>query len=71
MNLLEEGKKYAFVGKPCDVTSLKLYMENDAFCQIVLFIFLSFFCAGQRSSLNAQKVVEADFANEEMYLVAL
>ncbi len=66
LNLLEEGKKYAFVGKPCDVTSLKLYMENNTSLSNSIIYTLSFFCAGQ-PSLNAQKKLlkALDCANEE------
>ena len=51
---IEDGKKYAFIGKPCDIVTLRNYMElkpelNEAFPYL-----LSFFCMGLPSD-EAQK----------------
>ena len=52
--ILSSGEKYLFVGKPCDVFTLKKYIEqNKDIKKQVPFLF-SFFCAGE-PSLNAQK----------------
>ena len=42
--ICEKDKKYAFVGKPCDVSVLKNYQVDGHFPEIILL--LSFFCAG-------------------------
>lgn len=50
---LEPGKTYAFVGKPCDVSALRMYQREfpDEWCQQIKYM-LTFYCAGQ-PSLNA------------------
>lgn len=45
-DLMEEGKKYAFVGKPCDVTALKNFIEMNQQLKDKIPYTLSFFCAG-------------------------
>lgn len=52
-SMVEEGKKYAFVGKPCDVSALRMYQLNNSndWSNQIKYMF-SFFCAGQ-PSLNA------------------
>lgn len=46
---IEKGKKYAFVGKPCDVMALRRYMDVNPNMQNSITILLSFFCAGEPS----------------------
>lgn len=49
-NLIEPGKKYAFVGKPCDVVALRNYTNiNEELKQSIVYMF-SFFCAGTPSA---------------------
>lgn len=46
---LGKGKKYVFVGKPCDVRILRNYIKlNQEYCNDII-LFLSFFCAGTPS----------------------
>lgn len=47
--IVSSGEKYAFVGKPCDISALKLYLENDDALSQQIVILISFFCAGQPS----------------------
>ncbi len=57
---IEEGKRYAFVGKPCDVSALRIYMEEfrpELKKQIIYQ--LSFFCAGQPSLGANNKLIES------------
>ncbi len=58
LDKIEPDKKYAFVGKPCDVASLKRYMayNKDVSSQIV--ITMSFFCAGMPSDNINLKLLE-------------
>ena len=48
-DLLEPNKRYAFIGKPCDIYSLKKYQEINEKIKQQIIITLSFFCAGQPS----------------------
>ncbi len=54
ISLLEVGKKYAFIGKPCDVTALRNYMHINPKLQDQIPYLLSFFCMGL-PSMQAQK----------------
>lgn len=54
LSLIEKGKKYCFIGKPCEVTSLKaLSVSSDALRNSIV-LYLSFFCAGV-PSIDANK----------------
>lgn len=53
LEMLEYGKKYAFVGKPCDVMALRRYINKNEKLQESIICLLSFFCAGEPSE-NAQ-----------------
>lgn len=46
---LNTGEKYAFVGKPCDVTALRNYSKMDDRVEKVFPYMFSFFCAGAPS----------------------
>ena len=54
MHLLERNKKYAFIGKPCDVSALRNYMQLDPSLKTCIPYILSFFCMGL-PSVDAQK----------------
>lgn len=51
---LDRNLRYAFIGKPCDVTALKNYMDIDAELKKMIPVTISFFCAGL-PSVHAQK----------------
>ena len=51
--IVEKGKKYAFVGKPCDVMALRRYFEINQQLKKQIKYLLSFFCAGE-PSVDAQ-----------------
>lgn len=51
---LDMTKKYAFIGKPCDVVALRNYMKIKPILEKSIPYILSFFCAGI-PSINAQK----------------
>lgn len=54
-SLLGNNKKYAFIGKPCDIIALKNYLRSCCLeNKVQLCYFLSFFCAGL-PSIDAQK----------------
>ena len=52
--IIERGKKYCFIGKPCDVYALKAYMVQDKELAEIIPITMSFFCAGM-PSVDAQR----------------
>lgn len=57
-SLIEKNKKYAFVGKPCDVAVLKNYFETDPMLQNQIIYTFSFFCAGIPSELAEKRLIE-------------
>lgn len=58
--MIEPNKVYAFVGKPCDVSALRMYKKctNDEWVKQILFMF-SFFCAGQPSESANDKLLQS------------
>lgn len=51
--LVKQGKTYAFVGKPCDVSALRMFQKtsSEAWTKQIKYM-LTFYCAGQ-PSINA------------------
>ncbi len=47
--LVEEGRRYAFIGKPCDIIALRGFMQNENKYSNIIYL-LSFFCAGLPSN---------------------
>lgn len=56
--LLAAGRPFAFVGKPCDVASLRKMALNDARIDKLIPYKLAFFCAGVPSRKGALGVLE-------------
>lgn len=56
--IVKAGEKYAFVGKPCDASALRMYKESkkEHWTEQILYIF-SFFCAGQPSPEANNKLI--------------
>lgn len=52
LQLLQKSMRYAFIGKPCDVTALKRYMQINSELKEQIVITLSFFCAGMPSNIS-------------------
>ena len=59
LQLLEEGKTYAFIGKPCDVTALRNYMKLAPRLEEQIPYLLSFFCAGTPSRAAHDQILAA------------
>lgn len=55
---LDKTKRYAFIGKPCDVSALKNFMEVEPEWKEVILCTLSFFCAGLPSKSAQQKLLD-------------
>lgn len=58
-NIVSENKKYAFVGKPCDVAALRNYAEMNSTIKKSVIYYFSFFCAGTPSRLANEKMLDA------------
>ena len=56
--LLEERKRFAFVGKPCDVSALRRLGEVDARVAERFPIILSFFCGGIPSHRGTDQILD-------------
>ena len=56
---LESGKRFAFVGKPCDVAALRALMEHDTDIALQVSVVLSFFCAGVPSHAGGEAILTA------------
>lgn len=62
LQIAKSNKKYAFVGKPCDVMALRRYINYKPKYKEVFVCLLSFFCAGE-PSVNAQKKLLMDMGS--------
>lgn len=69
--LLKKGERYAFVGKPCDVSALRLYLKEDVrMCEQIRYL-LSFFCAGIPSHYAQKKLLQELGCRDERECVSL
>ena len=55
----ETGRRFAFVGKPCDVAALRALTNRQAEMAVAFPIILSFFCAGVPSHAGGRAVLAA------------
>lgn len=53
-NIVKQNETYVFVGKPCDVSALRMYLKEDSSLNKQIVYLFSFFCAGTPSG-DAQK----------------
>lgn len=56
---LAEGGRFAFIGKPCDVSALRQLARHDPRVDRQIPIKLSFYCGGMPSSGGADRVIRA------------
>lgn len=56
--LVKEGHVYAFVGKPCDASALRMQLESDEELKECIKYIFSFFCAGEPSDLAQLKLLQ-------------
>ncbi|WP_371056688.1 Coenzyme F420 hydrogenase/dehydrogenase, beta subunit C-terminal domain [Rhodosalinus sp. K401] len=56
---LGTGRRFAFVGKPCDVAALRALSRQDPHIAETFPVVLSFFCAGVPSQTGAEEVARA------------
>lgn len=57
--LLDDGRRFLFVGKPCDVSALRQLRKHDARVAECFPLALSFFCGGVPSLAGSERVIEA------------
>lgn len=67
---LGQGKRYCFVGKPCDVATLRNLMKVDQRYKETFVFLLSFFCAGA-PSVNANELLLTKMGTERSKCVSL
>lgn len=58
-SLLSETRRFAFIGKPCDVSALRQLATLDGRVKERFPIMLSFFCGGVPSHLGANRILDA------------
>lgn len=58
-HLAASGRRYLFIGKPCDVSALSLLAEADASVAQAFPLRLSFFCGGIPSFAGADEILAA------------
>lgn len=58
-DLMENGKKYAFIGKPCDVQSIRNWQRKNPERRMQIPYLLSFLCAGVPSIQAEQKLLKS------------
>lgn len=56
---LSEGRRFAFIGKPCDVSALRQLALFDARVDALVPVKLSFFCGGLPSHAGADRIISA------------
>ena len=69
-DFIDEGKKYCFVGKPCDVATLRNLMAMDKRYKNTFVILLSFFCAGA-PSFNANELLLTKMGTDRTRCISL
>ncbi|CTQ49338.1 Coenzyme F420 hydrogenase/dehydrogenase, beta subunit C-terminal domain [Jannaschia donghaensis] len=58
-DILADGRRVAFVGKPCDAAALAAIRARDPAVARAIPVIVSFFCAGVPSARGAQGILEA------------
>jgi coenzyme F420 hydrogenase subunit beta len=56
---LSAGRRFAFIGKPCDVAALRRMAKRDARIDTLIPYMIAFFCAGVPSRKGTLKVLDA------------
>lgn len=57
--LIQKGKKYAVIGRPCDILALRTYINDTGSYQKEILYLLSFFCAGTPSGNANRRMLKA------------
>lgn len=55
--LLTDGRRFAFIGKPCDVSALRQLATVDPRVDALAPVMLAFFCAGLPSHAGADRII--------------
>ena len=62
---LDAGGRFAFVGKPCDVSALRQWAKHDPRIDVQVVVMLSFFCAGTPSQAGTDRIIKRLGANPD------
>lgn len=57
LSLIKHDEKYCFIGKPCDVSTLRRYLKYNPLLENRIVFMLSFFCAGMPSDQANEKLL--------------
>ena len=63
--IIRDDEVYAFVGKPCDVSALRMYLKEDVALASHFKYLLSFFCAGVPGELAQKNLLKALDSGED------
>ena len=69
--LVKENEIYAFVGKPCDVSALRMYLKEDQNLSKQIVYMFSFFCAGTPSGMAQKNLLKELGCNNDSECVSL
>jgi len=56
---LSEGRRFVFVGKPCDVAALRMYARQDSRVDRSVVLMIAFMCAGVPNISGTRQVLDA------------
>lgn len=71
LSLINKDEKYVFIGKPCDVSALRMYLEVHPEYKSYFPYLMSFFCAGMPSVQAQSKLLECLGETKEKICVKL
>jgi len=65
--LLDEGKRFAVIAKPCDIAAMRALMRQDPRARSLIAYTLTIFCGGVPTTFTAERIARhAGFAPEEL-----
>lgn len=62
---LAAGGRFAFIGKPCDISALRQWAKHDPRIDAHVAVMLSFFCAGTPSQAGTDRIIRRLGANAD------
>ena len=65
LQMIDANKKYAFVGKPCDIVALNNYLERNQEIKKSIILKISFFCAGVPSKSANERLLKRMGTNSD------
>ena len=65
LQMIDANKKYAFVGKPCDIVAMNNYLERNQEIKKSIILKISFFCAGVPSKSANERLLKRMGTNSD------